>query len=151
ELATSMFLLAEDLRKQNKFAEAEPLFRESLGMRRRLLGNDHPDVCDSLDYLSLCLSSQKNPQLYPEAEALQRELMDIRRRLSDADREKTDSQGLGLVLLREGKYAEAEPELRAALADRRRQFGDDSPDVAYPLHNLADSLRLQKRNLSEAE
>ena len=36
--------LASNLHAQGKYAEAEPLFRTALEIRRRVLGEDHPDT-----------------------------------------------------------------------------------------------------------
>src|ERR1700757_1243769 len=39
--ATSLFVVADSLRHQKKFAEAEPLFRESLALREKILPPIH--------------------------------------------------------------------------------------------------------------
>ena len=40
-------------KRQGQFAEAEPLIRESLEIRRTALGGKHPDVAGSLEELAL--------------------------------------------------------------------------------------------------
>jgi hypothetical protein len=36
------------LRKQGKLSDAEPFAREAFAMRRKILGNEHPDTVESL-------------------------------------------------------------------------------------------------------
>jgi len=50
----------------------------------------------------------------------------------------------------EGRYAEAEPLYRQAVAIRERTLGAEHPDVAWSLHNLAGLYRVQGR-YAEAE
>ena len=55
-----------------------------------------------------------------------------------------------LVLFRQGRYAEAEPLYKRALAIREKQLGPDHPNVAASLNNLAMLYRHQGR-YAEAE
>lgn len=43
---------------QGKCAEAVPLYRQSLGIREKTLGPEHPDVAESLNNLAGVLRSQ---------------------------------------------------------------------------------------------
>ena len=43
---------------QGKYDEAEPLHKESLAIRKKALGEEHPDVAQSLNNLALLLSDQ---------------------------------------------------------------------------------------------
>jgi tetratricopeptide (TPR) repeat protein len=52
---------------QGRYTEAEPLYLEALDLRKRLLGDNHPDVAASLNNLAGLYKSQGR---YPEAEPL---------------------------------------------------------------------------------
>ena len=64
------------LRDQGKYAEAEPLYRNALAIRRRVLGEDHPDTATSYNNLALPPRGQGK---YAEAEPLYRKALAIRR------------------------------------------------------------------------
>jgi tetratricopeptide (TPR) repeat protein len=49
--ANSVNNLAELYRLQERFAQAQPLYTQALNLRRRLFGNEHPDVAQSLNNL----------------------------------------------------------------------------------------------------
>ena len=48
-----MFLSA-----QGKLDEATPLYKESLAIRKKVLGEEHPDVAQSLNNLAALLEAQ---------------------------------------------------------------------------------------------
>jgi len=64
--------LANTLLSEGKPAEAEPLQREALEGRRRILGPNHPETQYAIANLANILSAQKR---YREAEALYREAL----------------------------------------------------------------------------
>ncbi len=66
-LATSLNNLAELYRLQGKYAEAEPLNKRALAIRKRSLGPAHPDVANSLNNLAGLYHQQGK---YDEAEPL---------------------------------------------------------------------------------
>ena len=43
---------------QGKLGEAEPLFKESLTIRKKVFGDEHPDVAQSLNNLAELLRAQ---------------------------------------------------------------------------------------------
>ena len=47
--------LGQLLQKIGRGEEAEPMFRETLEKRRRVLGEDHPDTLKSWTFLANCL------------------------------------------------------------------------------------------------
>ena len=51
----------------------------------------------------------------------------------------------------QGKYAEAEPLYRRALAIREKALGPEHPDVAKTLENYAELLRKANRKAEAAE
>ncbi|MEB3291352.1 MAG: CHAT domain-containing protein, partial [Leptolyngbya sp.] len=64
------------LKAQGRYGEAEPLYQESLAIRRELLGDRHPNVATSLNNLALLYQAQGR---YGEAEPLYQESLAIRR------------------------------------------------------------------------
>ena len=57
-LPTTLNTLAESYRMQGRLAEAEPLFRRSLGIREKALGPDHPSVGLALNNLAALYEAQ---------------------------------------------------------------------------------------------
>ncbi|UCC31969.1 MAG: serine/threonine protein kinase, partial [Phycisphaerales bacterium] len=69
--------LADFLRRQGWFLQAESLARQTLEAQRRLLGADHPDTVYTRNALGLVLQGQGKLQ---EAERVFRQVLEIRRR-----------------------------------------------------------------------
>jgi len=63
-LCNSSFLLYY---QQGRYGDAEPLYLQVLELRKRLLGDSHPDVAQSLNNLALLYDSQGR---YTESESL---------------------------------------------------------------------------------
>ena len=74
EFAVSLNGLALLYHSQGRYNDAEPLYLESLDIRKRQLGNDHPDVASSLNNLALLYYSQEN---YLKAENLAQQALVI--------------------------------------------------------------------------
>jgi hypothetical protein len=68
--------LATVLEREGYYAEAERLHRQTLDIRRRVLGPEHPDTLASVHNLAIVLYDEGR---YTEAERLDRETLDIRR------------------------------------------------------------------------
>jgi tetratricopeptide (TPR) repeat protein len=77
-VALSLNNLAGLYDSQGRYTEAEPLYLEALDLRKRLLGDNHPDVALSLNNLAGLYDSQGR---YTEAEPLYLEALDLRKRL----------------------------------------------------------------------
>ena len=162
DVAESLDSIAELLRQQRvinstpshrdkeKFAEAEPLCRQALAIRTRLLPGDHVDVATSLDHLGEVVASSPN---FAEAEPILRQALAMRRRLLGTDNlAVADSLDHLADVLRHvsGKVLEAESLQREALALRRKLLGNQHPVVANSLFHLGKILQ-DARRLSEAE
>ncbi len=100
---------------QGKYPEAQSLKREALEVRRRLLGDDHPDTATSYNYVANTLRYQGK---YAEAEAMHRKTLAIFIKTLGPDHPyaATSYNDLAATLRDEGKYAEAEAMLRKGLA-----------------------------------
>ena len=70
--------MAANLYAQGKYAEAGPLFQKALDIRRKVLGEDHPDTAWSYNNVAYNLNAQGK---YAEAGPLFQKALDIFRRL----------------------------------------------------------------------
>ncbi len=139
EAAAALYTLSAVLRFQwsaggadapARLAEAEAVTREMLATRRKLFGNEHPEVAKSLDSLSAVLRIQGRPA---EAEAVARESLALRKKMFPGDHpDLTRSlQFLGEILADQGKLHEAESRLREGLEMGRRMHGGDGLAIAH--------------------
>jgi len=135
-VAQSMFDLARTELLRSNLKESERLLRESLAIRRRLLGEKHRDVAASLNALG---GQQVNAGNLDEAEKLMREALVLRREiLGPADPDVASTMNnLGLILRNKGDLTNAAPMLREALELRRKTLGNDHPDVVIQTVNMA--------------
>ena len=67
---------------QGKRAETEPMYRQALADRTRVLGADHPSTIASVNNLAICLKAQGK---YAEAGAMYRAALADRTRVLGAD------------------------------------------------------------------
>jgi tetratricopeptide (TPR) repeat protein len=137
------------LADQGRLAEAETTHLEALVMRRKLFGNEHPEVSNSLLGLASVLAAEGK---LDEAETMYREVVAIRRKLLGNEHPELANalNNLAAVLTDEGKLAEAETVAREALAMRKKLLGNEHPDVALSLAGLAFTLLAQEK-FAEAE
>ena len=141
-MAHSYNNLAQLLQAQNKLDEAELMFRRALAILKNALGEDHPDVATARGELGYLLDAKARQldeagasdpaalaRIYTEAADMQtfaygaedEDVLRIRRRLAE----------LTVVI-------------------REKALGEDHPDVATSLNNLAGLLEAQGK-LDEAE
>jgi serine/threonine-protein kinase len=119
-----------------KFDQARPLLEASLATRRRLFGDAHPAVGDSLTHLADLLILQGR---YQDAERAAREALAIHRATIGPE-SAAAAEDLGLVgaaLASRGERVDAKAVLDQALALRRRVLPPDDPAIAENLSALA--------------
>jgi serine/threonine protein kinase/tetratricopeptide (TPR) repeat protein len=127
---------------------AEPLLVEALATRRRLLGESHPDVAESLSDLGDLKLDQSD---FKEAERLYREALRVHRQLPRAELQVAeDLNGLASALYFAGDYDAAEPVQREALDLYRALTNEQTTKLSDYLNNLALVLEA-KGELDEAE
>ena len=121
------------------YDQAEGLLRESLEIRKRVLGNENPEVATSLHNLAKVLYRKND---YDGAEACYREALAMQRKLLGNEHPDVAEtlNFLALVMDEKGDYDGAEALLREALAVRRKLFGNEHLDVAMTLNGLAGVL-----------
>jgi tetratricopeptide (TPR) repeat protein len=118
-------------------------------VRRKLLGDKHPDVALSLSNLANALDGQGK---HVEAEELHRQDLALSRELLGDEHPHTGTSygNLAICLHNQRRYADADPSYRRALAIREKVFGKDHPQTALSCNNLAINLRAQGKH-AEAE
>lgn len=126
------------------YAEAEPQLERALELRRRLLGDEHPDTLTSMSDLAVLYRDQSKPA---QAESLLAKLLTIRRRVMGEDNPATleNAHELAQVYEEANKYAQAEPLLIKTLAARRRILGEDHPDTLLSMLELGWFYQQQGR------
>jgi tetratricopeptide (TPR) repeat protein len=137
--------LASSLRAQGKYAEAEAIDREVLGVRQRVLGPEHPDTLLTAGNLASTLDAQGK---YAEAETMHREVLLIKRRVLGPEHPHTlrTAGNLANTLNNQGKHTEAEAIQREVLTVQRRVLGPEHPHTLGTAGNLAATLDVQGKH-----
>ncbi|NEQ38166.1 MAG: tetratricopeptide repeat protein, partial [Okeania sp. SIO3I5] len=147
--AERLFQQVVELYQQGKYAEAISLAEKVLAIRKKVLGDNHPDVAESINNLAVLYLSQGR---YTEAEPLYQESLAImKEKLGDNHPNvATSLNNLAELYRLQGRYTEAEPLYQESLAITKEKLGDNHPSVATSLNNLAALYLLQGR-YTEAE
>jgi non-specific serine/threonine protein kinase/serine/threonine-protein kinase len=127
--------LAIVLVKEGIYAEAEKLDRDTLEIRRRILGPEHPLTLSSTGNLADVLSSEGH---LAEAEKLLRETLEVQRRVlgPEGPDAALSTYNIGCVLAREGKREQALALLREAIDHGLRPVLDLAIDRDQSLTSL---------------
>lgn len=141
--------MAQYLRENGRYVEAELLFQRALLLREQTLGSDHLDVASSLGYLAILYKDQGK---YTEAEPLYHRALHIRERILGPDHPQVARllNNLGVLFWQQCRHAEAEPLYQRALRIWKQTLGPDHPDTTFALDNLAGLYGYQGR-YAEAE
>ncbi|MGH3708731.1 MAG: FxSxx-COOH system tetratricopeptide repeat protein, partial [Pseudonocardiaceae bacterium] len=124
---------------RGKPAAARLLFERALGLRRTVLGEDHPDTLESASNLAVNLSELGQ---YEQARHLDEDLLTRRRRVLGEDHPDTLSSAgnLALSLYELGQYEQARLLDEDTLTRCCRVLGDDHPSTLSLAGNLACDL-----------
>jgi len=106
--------LVNTLNQEGRYADAERLGRETLAIRARVLGPEHPSTMMSLANLATSVLHQGR---YTEAEKLLRQVLEVQRRVRGPDHPDTASTlySLAIVEERQGQRDAALRDLQAAI------------------------------------
>jgi tetratricopeptide (TPR) repeat protein len=131
------------------YGRAEPLLKESVEIRRRILGERSDETLVSMHNLAYLYGLQSR---YSEAEKLYAHVLAIRRAIHGENHRDTlfSMSGLAQMNIRQGRLDEAERIMRRVLEARRASLGEDHLETIGSLHDLA-ILTLDKRQYPEAE
>lgn len=149
EMATALERLAGLYLAQGRYGEAEPMSLTALEIRKRTLGDRHPDTATSLNNLAELYKSQGR---YRKAEPLYVEALEIKKKeLGILHPSMAISQNnLASLYEAQGRYGEAESLYLEALETLTEKLGKRHPDTATSLNNLAGLYESQGR-YGEAE
>jgi CHAT domain-containing protein/tetratricopeptide (TPR) repeat protein len=125
--------------RRHKYAAAEDLFREVLQLRRRVLGEDHPDTAQGYNYLAFVLDEQGK---YADARPLFNKALAIQRKVLGEEHPETAAiyNNLAYNLTAQAKYADAQVFFEKALAIQRKMLGEEHPNTIRTTNNLAVNL-----------
>jgi len=137
EVPLKLLNVAVVVRDQGRPDDAEPLVREAIAIQRKVLGERHPTLANSLGVLAGTFEDRGD---YAEAESVLREALAIATAANvqlDVARLQSD---LGWVMWKAGRYAEAEPVLRAGVANVAETYGPKHRNTRVATSHLAHDL-----------
>ena len=142
--------LAQLLLEVGRYDDAERYIRAIIAIREEHLGENHLKLAEALLVLCDLLFTRAN---YLGVEVVAERILRILDGFPPEDTAGLFSSGLrllGSALRLEGRYDEAEPALRQALAVAEKSFGPNHPQVGTALNSLALLCKTTQR-LAEAE
>ncbi|MGE3181646.1 MAG: tetratricopeptide repeat protein [Phycisphaerae bacterium] len=138
DVISSAYFLARTLRTLGRLREAVDAMELVVASRRQLLGSDSPYVAQAVGSLGISLRYLGR---LDEAEVAAREALRIyEKNFKDDDNVATSLQNLALVLLAQGRPAEAAFYAESALPMAAKIFGEEHPAMIFLHQNLATSL-----------
>ena len=142
-------VLAERYQGMGMADAALPLQRRVLEVRRKHLGDGHPQTVHAISRTAELLDAQGKLK---EAEPYYREALDLGRRKLGNEHPQTLTaiSNMGTFHHSQGQWELAEPLLREALDARRRVLGESHRDTLASFNNLGGLFHFQGR-LQEAE
>lgn len=127
--------LDESFRMQGKYAQAETILSQTVEAQRRVLGPEHRTTMES--EIGLVLTWQ-NQGKFAASEPMIRQVLEIQRRKRADDWQRFQAEGLlGVSLMGQEKYAEAEPLLLAGF----RGMAARKDRMSVPDQRLLDTAR----------
>jgi tetratricopeptide (TPR) repeat protein len=131
------------------FPDARKHIERAADLRRRSLGQDHPDTLTSLLTLAILYWHQGE---YPQAEPLFTKVVEVRSRvLGPSNPETLDAmESLALLYKDQGRYPQAEPLYAKVLDVFRRVLGEEHPDTLTMMNNLG-TLYVKQGKYAQAE
>ena len=137
-------LMAEftKLYRAAKYDEARTLVEQSLELREKILGPEHPNVAHSLHNLANLYATKGD---YERAEPLYQRALTIFEKAFGAEHPSValSLNNLAVLYTRKGKYVKAEPAFQRTLTIREKALGTEHLDVALTLNSLANLYNTQ--------
>ncbi|KAL8281687.1 hypothetical protein RB600_005226 [Gaeumannomyces tritici] len=137
EKAAALLTRVSDyLYDRGRWREKEPVDERAYGLRKRVLGDKHPDTIQSMASLATTYGNQGR---YDEDEKISVEVLALRRDvLGDKHPDTIQSIAeLATTYHNQGRYNEAEKMKVEVLALRRDVLGDKHPDTIWSMYGLA--------------
>jgi non-specific serine/threonine protein kinase/serine/threonine-protein kinase len=125
-----------------QYSEAQRELARSLDLRRRVLGEDHPDTLAAMYALGSLYFDQRK---HAEAEAFLNQVLEVRRRVLGEEHPDTLAAmgSLARLYRRQGKYAQGETLLTKELGVRRRLLGENHLETLGAMGDLAYFCQVQ--------
>jgi non-specific serine/threonine protein kinase/serine/threonine-protein kinase len=141
--------IGETYRELGLYPDAQRQVERALDLRRRALGEQHPDTLKSMNDLTSLYIYQSE---YALAEPLLRKLLEIRRHLLGEQHPDTlgSMSNMGMLYFYQGKYAQAEALYAKTLEVERRVTGEESHRTRTAMNGLA-SVYLYQGKYVQAE
>jgi tetratricopeptide (TPR) repeat protein len=126
----------QELFKAGKYSEAIPPATESLHLRERTLGPNHPSTATALSNLGELYLKMGD---YANAEPLLQRALKIREKALGPNHPSTATalNNLGKLYFKMGEFAKAEPLFQRALKIREKALGPEHFSTAESVNNLA--------------
>ncbi len=137
------------LLNQGQFKEAQPIARNALSLREKVLDDQHVEVAESLNTLGLVL--HQLTELSEAQSVIERSLRIREQKLGPHHRRVSESlTNLGRVLYAKGQFSKARPLLQRGLKIRQDALGTSAPEVGTSLIHLA-IVDMQLGDLAKGE
>lgn len=142
--AAAMTLLGSAIADQDRYSEAEAIYRQALSYSEQNVGSESSFVATILNNLASVLEDQGR---YAAAEPLYKRTLDIRRKTWGPNHPEValGLNNLASLYHSQGRHADAEPLYREALAIRERLYDASHPDLLVSINNLASLYHDQGR------
>ena len=131
--------LAALYQRQQRYGDAEPLFKRALALREKSLTPGHPDIAQSLNNLATLYEKQDR---HTDSEPLFKRALAIYQKAAGPEHPAVATllNNLGQVDKVQGRTADAESEIRRSLAIREKVLGRDILE-SDPSLGRAEALR----------
>jgi tetratricopeptide (TPR) repeat protein len=118
------------------YPEAQRQLERAVELRRRVLGQNHPDTLNTSDKLAVLYWRQGK---YVQAEPLCAKVLEVRRRVLGEEHPDTldAMESLALLYKDQGRYALAEPLYKKVLESQRRVLGEEHEGTLETTERLA--------------
>jgi tetratricopeptide (TPR) repeat protein len=147
--STLLHNLAECSYITGNYSKAEQLNQQTLQLKEKVLGKEHPDTLMSMNNLARSLRQQGK---FAEAEAMHRQTLQLQEKLFGKEHPDTlmSMGNLAILLRQQGKFAEAKAMDWQTLQLREKVLGKEHPETLMSMGNLASSLH-QRGKFAEAK
>jgi tetratricopeptide (TPR) repeat protein len=144
-----LFDVGECFLIRGKYAKAEGMYRQTLELMEKVLGQEHWSTLASMNSLAIVLGCQGK---YREAERMHQQVLELSKKVLGQEHPSTleSMNNLAVALRSQGRYKEAEQMQRQTLELKEKVLGQEHPSMLRSMDNLATVL-CQLGRYKEAE
>ncbi|EXL39767.1 hypothetical protein FOCG_17619 [Fusarium oxysporum f. sp. radicis-lycopersici 26381] len=142
--ASLLARVSQFLNEGGRWREKEPIDGRAWGLRREVLGDEHPDTISSMASLAATYHEQGR---YGKAEIMRAKVLELRQEvLGEKHQDTAESMSdLADTYHEQGRYFDAEKIKNKALRLQREVLGETDPDTIRSMADLAETYRAQGR------